>query len=109
MDQSNEHEINEEAKQILRIKKQKRDFYLAHKDLPEYIERNKFNQHNQYWHNGSYRDYKVNYYQANKELLKAKSLFAIYKKDNKLNKFKLKHVKKYNILIANNSTKYFIE
>ena len=48
--------------------------------------------------NGYKEKKKVNY-QENKELLKTKSLYNYYKKNNKIDKFKEKHEAKYQMLI----------
>ncbi len=51
-----------------------------------------------HYENG-YKDKKKEKYQINKELLKSKSLFNYYRKNDKLDIFKEKHEEKYNMLV----------
>ena len=51
-----------------------------------------------HYENG-YKDKKKEKYQINKELLKSKSLFNYYRKNDKLDIFKEKHEEKYKMLI----------
>ena len=51
-----------------------------------------------HYENG-YKDKKKEKYQNNKELLKSKSLFNYYRKNDKIDIFKEKHEEKYKILV----------
>jgi len=53
-----------------------------------------------HYQNG-YKEKKKENYNSNKELLKTKSLFNYYKRNNKIDVFKEKHPEKYNMLFDN--------
>ncbi len=74
-------------------------YHNVTKDKEEFKIKNRERAKNHYI-NG-YKDKKKQNYENNKDLMKMKSLYSYYRKNDKIDKFKDKHLDKYNVLIEN--------
>ena len=76
-----------ENKYYHEVSKNKEDFKIKNRERAK-----------AHYHNG-YREKKKENYNNNKELLKTKSLFNYYKKNDRVDIFKTKHEDKYKMLV----------
>ena len=105
-DHIKEIELDKEAKFKLQNIKKFRRYHQKNKDNPEYKKMKADNQKKAYHNNPEYRQKKLDAYQNNKELHNKRSLYNLYKRENRLNVFIERHPDKYEFLVKHDRARY---